>query len=416
MSEISKTMQLICAEKGLAPEVVLEAIEAALGAAYRKDFGNRQQNIKVKFDIETSDMQVWDVKEVVEDIAPEALEMAQEELTKRRDAAKASGRELTEEDTADLPHFNPKNQIMLTEAKAIKKDAKVGDILEIVLPVPGDFGRMAAQTAKQVIIQKLREAERTMVFGDFKEQMGQIVQGIVQRRDRSGNVTIDLGKITGIVPQTEQIQGEQYRPGTRMRFYVSSVAMGERGPEIVLSRSHKDMVKTIFTHEIPEIADGSVTISGIARDAGHRSKVAVTTSDDNIDPIGACIGQRGSRITTIIEQLGGEKIDIIQYSDSPAEFIKHALSPAKVSNVTLDESTKRATALVPADQFSLAIGRGGQNVRLASALTGWNIDVVEEKTGEPLAIDPVDDETTEAAPEPASTETPAEESPEKAAE
>ena len=263
--------------------------------------------------------------------------------------------------------FNPKTQIMITEAKTHKADAQIGEIIKIPLTVPSDFGRMAAQTAKQVIIQKLREAERNSVFEDFKNQEGSIVQGTVQRRDRSGAVIVDLGKITGLVPANEQIFREQYRPGGRMRFFVLSVAMGARGPEILLSRTNNKMVETVFRQEIPEIADGAVEIKGIARDAGNRSKVAVFTSDTGIDPIGSCIGQRGSRITTIIEELGGEKIDIIQYSDNPTEYIKHALSPAKVSSVKLDETTKEASAVLPADQFSLAIGRGGQNVRLAAA-------------------------------------------------
>lgn len=378
MSEISKTIQLICDEKGLQYDTVLEAIQSALAAAYRKDFGSRQGNYKVEFDPESGDMKVWDIKEVVEDIDEKELEVAQEELARRREEAHKDGRELSEEETEDLIRFNPKTQIMLSQAREIKKSAGVGDVLEIVQEVPGDFGRMAAQTAKQVIIQKLREAERTTVFEDFKQQEGQIVQGIVQRRDRSGSVIIDFGKITGILPMSEQIRRDQYRPGSRMRFYIMKVDMGVRGPEIILSRAHTKMVQTIFENEIPEIQDGSVVIKGIARDAGNRSKVAVFTSDDSIDPIGSCIGQRGSRITTIIEELDGEKIDIIQYSDDPVQYIKQALSPAKISAVELNDQTKEALAKVPEDQFSLAIGRGGQNVRLAAELTGWKITVVQE--------------------------------------
>jgi N utilization substance protein A len=377
MSEITKSIQLICDEKGLNYETVMEAVESALAAAYRKDFGNRQQNIVIKFDPETGDIKAWDVKEVVEDIDEKKLEEDQEELSRRREEARKEERELTEEDLEDLVQFNPKNQIMLENAKEINKKTKVGDTLEIKLEVPGDFGRMAAQTAKQVIIQKLREAERNTVFDDFKHQEGHIVQGTVQRRDRNGSIIIDLGKITGQLPIKEQIQREQYRPGNRMRFHVLSVEMGTRGPEIILSRSTKLMIEEIFNQEIPEIADGSVVIKGIARDAGSRSKVAVHTDDDSIDPIGSCIGQRGSRITTIIEELGGEKIDVIQYNTNTEEYIKQALSPAKISSVELDEENKEATANVEADQFSLAIGRGGQNVRLAADLTGWTIKVVQ---------------------------------------
>lgn len=396
MSEISKSIQLICDEKGLNAEIVMEAVESALAAAYRKDFGNRQQNIKVKFDPETGDMEAWDVKEVVEDIDAEKLEADQKELSARREKAREEARELTEEETADLAQFNPKSQIMLTPAKEVNKKIKVGEILEIPLEVPGDFGRMAAQTAKQVIIQKLREAERNTVFEDFKKQESKIVQGTIQKRDRTGTVIVDLGKIIGLLHPEEQIQREQYRPGTRFKFYISSVQMGVRGPEIILSRASKEMVREIFTQEIPEIADGSVVIKDIARDPGNRSKVSVFTEDENIDPIGSCIGQRGSRITTIIEELGGEKIDVIQYSKNLEEYIKQALSPAKITSVQLDEENKEATVTVPADQFSLAIGRGGQNVRLAADLTDWTIKVLQEG-GEEVEVS--SEETPEAVEE-----------------
>lgn len=390
-SEIVKSIQHLCDAKGLEYDTVMEAVEAALGAAYRKDFGNRQMNIKTKFDPETGDMQMWDVKEVVEDIPEDVLEAAQEELNKRREQALAEGRELTEEEVNDLARFNPKNEMMLSEAKGIKADAQVGDILEIELEVPGDFGRMAAQTAKQVIIQKIREAERNSVFQDFQDQQGSIIQAIVQRRDRSGKVLVDLGKITGVLPANEQSPRDRYRPGTRMKFYVVSVAMEARGPEIVLSRSHENMVRAVFEQEIPEVANEDVVIKGIARDPGNRSKVAVWTDDESIDPIGSCIGQRGSRITTIIDELGGEKVDIIQYSENAEEFIQAALAPAKVGKVELDEKTKTATVHVAEDQFSLAIGRGGQNVRLAAKLTGWEINVVQENDPE-KAVSSEDDE------------------------
>lgn len=378
MSEITKAIQAICQEKGLEYEAVLESIEAALAAAYRKDFGNRQQNIKVKYDPENQEMKAWDVKEVVEDIEPEKLEKDQEELSARREKAHAENRELTDEETADLVKFNPKTQLMLAQAKEINKKAKIGDILEIPLEIPGEFGRMAAQTAKQVIIQRLREAERSTVYDELKDQVGETIQGIIQRRDKTGALIIDLGKVTALVPAGEQIQREQYRPGARMRFYISSVEMGARGLEILLSRATPKMVEAIFAQEIPEVASEAVVIKGIARDAGFRSKVAVATDDESIDPIGACIGQRGSRINTVIEELGGEKIDIIQYSDKTEEYIKQALSPAKVDSVELNKKTQAAVANVSSDQFSLAIGRGGTNVRLAAQLTGWKINVVEK--------------------------------------
>ncbi|MBI4427044.1 MAG: transcription termination factor NusA [Candidatus Magasanikbacteria bacterium] len=396
MSEITKAIQFICDEKGLTFESVMEAIEAAMSAAYRKDFGNRQQNVKVKFDPETMGMEVWDEKEVVEDIDEEILLKAQEELTKRREEAQKEGRELTEEEMADLARFNPKMQIMITQAKEQVKKAKVGEIIKIKLEVPGEFGRMAAQTAKQVVIQRLREAERNTVYDELKDQVGNIIHGIVQRRDRAGAIIIDLGKATATLPAEEQIYGEQYRPGARMRFLIEKVEMGQRGLEIILSRAGKKMVETIFAEEIPEIGSGAVEIKGLARDAGHRSKVAVWTGDDSIDPIGACIGQRGSRITTIIEGLGGEKIDVIQFSDDAAEYIKHALSPAKVTAVSLNEETKEAAVYVAADQFSLAIGRGGQNVRLAAELTGWKLNVVQNEGEEKIVSSDDVVETPEA--------------------
>ncbi len=382
MSEITKAIKAICEEKGLAYEAVLESIEAALAAAYRKDFGNRQQNIKVKFDPETQDMKAWDVKEVVEDIDEEKLEKDQEELNVRREKARLENRELTEEEMADLARFNPKTQMMLTQAKEINKKAKVGEILEIPLEIPGEFGRMAAQTAKQVIIQRLREAERSTVYDELKGEVGELIQGIVQRRDRTGALIIDLGKVTGLVLVNEQVPREQYRPGSRMRFYILSVEMGVRGLEILLSRSTGKMVEAVFAQEIPEISAGSVEIKGVAREAGNRSKVAVWTDDETIDPIGACIGQRGSRINTIIEELGGEKIDVIHYNSNAEEYVRHALSPAKVDSVELNEKTQEAIANVGSEQFSLAIGRGGTNVRLAAQLTGWKIKVVEKGNAE----------------------------------
>jgi len=305
------------------------------------------------------------------------------------------GRDLTEEEAADLARFNPKTEIMLTEAKAINKKIKIGDVLKIDLEVPGDFGRMAAQTAKQVVIQRLREAERNVVYDDLKDQAGTLIHGIVQRKDREENLLVDLGKVTGIVPAQEQVQGEFYKPGARLRFLILSVEMGKRGLEIKLSRSSAKMIETIFSEEIPEVSAGSVVIKGIARDPGHRAKVAVFTDDESIDPIGACIGQRGSRITTIIAELAGEKIDVITYSDNIETYIKNSLSPAKVKSVKLNEEAKEADVYVAADQYSLAIGRGGQNVRLASDLTGWKLNVVGEA---PPVVEVVAEESVETVP------------------
>lgn len=388
MSEITKAIQFLCDEKNLPYESVMEAIEFSLAAAYRKDFGNKQQNIKVKFDPETGDMKAWDIKTVVEDIAEDALEAAQDELAKRREKAKAEGRELTEEETADLPHFNPKMELMLSAAKEINKKVKVGEVMEIPLEIPSEFGRMAAQTAKQVIIQKIREAERGIVFNDFKGQEGQLIMGTIQRAE-ARKVLVDFGKVTGVLLADQQNSRDHYRPGARMKFLLLAVQMTPRGPEILLSRSDVGMVREVFKQEIPEISDGLIEIKGIAREPGFRSKVAVFTADEAIDPIGSCIGQRGSRINTIIEELGGEKIDIIQYSEDAREYISHALSPAKVLGVKLDEANKVAEVSVAPDQFSLAIGRNGQNVRLAAQLTGWKINVVEEGGKQEVSSDEV---------------------------
>ena len=399
MSEITKAIQALCDEKALSYDVVIATIESALAAAYRKDFGNKQQNIKVKFNPETGDMQAWDVKTVVADIEEETLEKAQEELSARREQAKAANRELTDEETADLAHFNPKLEMMIKDAKAVSKKAKVGEVLEIPLEITHEFGRMAAQTAKQVIIQKIREAERNMVFEDFKNQEGQIVVGAIARAE-ARKVLVEIGKVTAVLPNEEQIEREHYRPGGKMKFYVVKVEMTARGPEIILSRRHSNMVREVFRQEVPEIGDGSIEIKGLARDAGFRSKVAVATDDESIDPIGSCIGQRGSRINTIIEELVGEKIDIIQYSDDAVKYIGHALSPAKVLRVELKEEDKTAIVWVLPEQFSLAIGRGGQNVRLASELTGWKINVKEEGGTQEVSSDEVVGEavTTEEAP------------------
>ena len=408
MSEITKAIQFICEDKGLAPEAVLETIEIALAAAYRKDFGNKLQNIKVKFDPEMGDMKVWDEKVVVEDGDVEAQETAFAAYLERKIAVEAKREAFAEEEPA---RFNPKNEIMLKDALAVKPDAQIGEIIITTLEVPAAFGRMAAQTAKQVIIQKLREAERESLFGDFKEKEGEIITGTVQRREMRG-IQVDFGKISGIIPPDEQIRGEQYVPGHRIKVYIISVGMGTRGPEIILSRSHGGIVKCVFEKEIPEIAAGTVVIRGVAREAGVRSKVAVATTDEGIDPVGSCIGQRGSRIQVIIDELGGEKIDLILYDEDFEKYIANALSPAKVRSVELHEDEKTANVAVSADQFSLAIGRGGQNVRLAAQLTGWKINVVPDG-GESEQFSSEQAESEEAAPAseegaPASEETPTE--------
>ncbi|NIS38816.1 transcription termination/antitermination protein NusA [Candidatus Saccharibacteria bacterium] len=405
-SPITQAMKQICEEKGISYESVLETIEAALGAAYRKDFGNKLQNIKVNFDPDTAGIRVFDVKEVVEDIdleeldnkAEEEAEAKEEEKGEKKEEKSAEGgsqskadaprehasggkegkkEEKDEEPDEEAVKFNPKTQIMISDAKDIKKSAKVGDEIKVELEVPGAFGRMAAQTAKQVITQKLREAERETIFDEYKDNVDEIINAVVQRREGK-IVLIDLGRATGIIRPEDQVPGEYYRPGERIKVYVVKVEMTTKGPEILLSRSHPEMVRRLFELEIPEIAGGTVEIKAISREAGSRSKVAVTTSEENVDPIGSCIGQRGTRIQTIIAELGGEKIDIIEWSEDAETFIMNALSPAKVTKVELNEAEKSALATVASDQLSLAIGKGGQNVRLAAKLTGWKINVAEE--------------------------------------
>lgn len=384
-SVIEQAIRQICEEKGLSYESVLETIQIALAAAYRKDFGEKNQNPEVEFDPESGEIKVFDVKTVVEDISEEELEAIKQAEIERREAAKAARdaglvpTQPAEGEAAEgeEERFNPKLNIMITEARTVKPDAALGDVMHLELPVPGAFGRMAAQTAKQVITQKLREAEREIVFEQFKGQQGEIVMGTIQRKE-GRVVLVDIGKTTAVVRSEDQIPSERYNPGERMKFLLREVAMGPRGPELVLSRASEDFVRRLFETEIPEIGEGNVTIKALAREAGSRSKVAVATDDSQIDPIGACIGQRGTRIQTIIQEIGGEKIDIIEWSEDPAAFISHALSPAKVVKIELNNEEKTAVVTVAADQLSLAIGRGGQNVRLAAKLTGWKINAQED--------------------------------------
>lgn len=395
-SQIVQAIQQICEEKNIPYEVVLETVESALAAAYRKDFGNKNQNLKVEFDPETAKARVFDEKVVVED-----QELPTEEELAELEAASAAGavEELElDEDGNPVKRFNSKLEIMLTEAKAIKPDAELGETLRMEQEVPGEFGRMAAQTAKQVIIQKLREAERENVFGEFKGREGEIVGGTVSRKE-GRLVLVDLGRVMATLAPEEQILTENYAPGQRLKVYVSSVTMTTRGPMVIVSRAHPDIVRKLFSTEIPEVASGSVKIHAVAREAGSRSKVAVSSDDSNIDPIGSCIGQRGTRIQTIISELGGEKVDVILHDEDPSVFIGKALAPAKVKSVILDEEARVATVRADSDQLSLAIGKGGQNVRLASRLTGWKINVMDVNEGVIVAsTDLPIDTTAEEAP------------------
>lgn len=376
MSDITNAMKQICEEKNLSYEAVMETIESALAAAYRKDFGEKNQNIKVEFDPETGKSKVFDVKTVVEDMPEEEAIIEGDEEKKTETVLPEANAGLVEQE--EIRKFNPKTELQIKDAKEIKKTAKIGDVIKTKLEVPADYGRMAAQTAKQVIIQKLREAEREMIFSEFKNKEHEVVAGVVQRRE-GRIVLVDLDKAVGVLPAEEQVMSERYRPGDRIKVYVKQVAITPKGPEIILSRTSDEILKKVFYLEIPEISNGLVEIKAVAREAGSRSKVAVFSASENVDPIGSCVGQRGSRIQTIISELGGEKIDIIEYDEDLVKFIGHALAPAKILSVEINQEEKKAIVKVAEDQLSLAIGREGQNVRLAARLTGYKLDIIGEK-------------------------------------
>lgn len=387
MSEITSAIKQICEEKNLSYEAVIATIESALAAAYRKDYGEKNQNIKVEFNPDAGTSKVFDIKTVVEDL-PEELEM--EEGVEGAVAVKEESTSETTEEGEEVKRFNSKTEIQISEAKKIKKSYKIGDEIKTDLPVPEEYGRMAAQTAKQVIIQRLREAERDMIFEEFKDKEHEVITGIVQRRE-GRVVLVDLGKAIGIILPEDQIKTERYNSGERIKVYVREVKITPKGPEILLSRTSEEILRKIFYLEIPEISNGLIEIKAVAREAGNRSKVAVQAESDNIDPIGSCVGQRGSRIQTIISELGGEKIDIINYEDEPAKFIANALAPAKVNDVELNENERIALVKVDDSQLSLAIGNGGQNVRLAARLTGWKIDIAGAKSNKKEEIEEADD-------------------------
>ncbi len=339
-------INLISEEKNLPRDIVIEAVEAALAAAYKKDYSDKDQEARAVLDQESGDVRLFVSKTVV----PDDQEIDNEHL-----------------------------YINLKDAKKLDKNAKVGTEDEpymVEMEVfPEDFGRVAAQTAKQVIIQRLREAEREIVFTEYKDKEGLVLSASVQRAE--GNVVyVDLGKATGVLFASEQIPNERYYTGQRLKVYVVRVEQTARGPQIVLSRAHPNMVRHLFELEVPEIEAGTVEIINIAREAGVRSKVAVQSHAPGVDAVGTFVGGRGSRVQAVMSDLGEEKIDIIPFADDPESYIANALSPTKVVNVNLNEADKKAVVRVPEDQLSLAIGKQGQNVRLAAKLTGWNIDIV----------------------------------------
>jgi N utilization substance protein A len=398
IKELTKALRQVAEEKGLQPEQVLDAIEASLAAAYKKEYRERGEVVRAKLDLETGEMKFWQIKTVV---TPEEVRIV-EEGEEEAPEVSAEGEE------QKLPRYNEERHIFLDEARKIKKDAEAGEELSFPLPHKEDFGRIAAQIAKQTIVQKLRESERESILGEWRGKEGQIVSGIVQRFER-GHVYIDLGRAIGVMFANESIPGEHYRPGERLRFFVLAVQEDTRLPGIILSRSHPKFVSKLFEMEVPEIADGSVEVKAITREPGSRTKLAVSSNAAGVDPIGACVGQRGTRVMAVNNELGQEKIDIIEWSEDPQKFIANSLSPAKVESVEVFDHHE-ARVYVPEDQLSLAIGRGGQNVRMAAKLTGWRIDVRSQTRPEEVqeggvaeappsdeALPPEDDEERKAS-------------------
>ena len=338
--ELEIALETLEKEKGIKKEYLIEQIEAALITAYKNNYKD-SENVKVVVDPTTGETHIYSVKEIVEKVE------------------------------------NPVLQITKDEASTINKQLEIGDTVDIELN-PRNFGRIAAQTAKQVIIQKLREAERDIVFGEFNERKGEIVSGIVQKAD-TGVVILDLGKLEGIMPAKEQIPTEKYKVNDKVKAYVLDVVKGTKGaPQVIVSRTAGDFVKKLFEFEIPEIYEGLIEVKSVSRDPGNRCKVAVHAQNENIDPVGSCVGQKGIRIQNIINELNGEKIDVIEWNEDPAIFISSALLPAKVMAVDINDEEKSARVIVPDDQLSLAIGKSGQNARLAAKLTNWKIDIKSE--------------------------------------
>jgi len=346
--QLAMAIRAIAEEKNLPEETVKEVVEQALAAAYRRDYGDREQEIRVTMNLNSGEVDAYVSKEVVEKVGDEAYE------------------------------------ISLADAQVMKKNAKVGDMIELHEKVE-NFGRVAAQTAKQVILQRLREAEREIVLNEYEDKIGTVINAVVSRVE--GNIVrIDLGKAQGIMPRSEQIQGERYYPGQRLKVFLKDVERGFRGPQLVVSRGNKEFIEWLFRGEVPEMESGAVEIKGIAREAGVRSKIAVASSVPGVDPVGTFVGGHGTRVNAVMSEVGEqEKIDIIVFSEDTVEYITNALSPTRVSKVLLDEKNQKAKVLVPEDQLSIAIGKSGQNVRLASKLTGYELDIEAEKESAPAA-------------------------------
>lgn len=390
LKTLNSALDELQAEKGISRNSVVEAIATALAAAYRREYGKRGQIIRATFNPESGDLEFRQAKIVVD-----------ETLVRKED----------EEPTSDEDHrsrFNPEQHIMIEDARRIKKDAELDEEISFPLETQEEFGRIAAQAAKQVIMQKIREAERASIISEYGEREGQIVTGHVQRFER-GNLYIDLGRATAVLPYDEQIPGERYRQGERVRALLLRVDEGVRGTFIRLSRSHPRFLTKLFEAEVPELASGVVEVKGVVREPGSRAKIAVFSNDEHVDPVGSLVGQRGVRVAVVTSELGGEKIDVVEWSETAGDFVKEALKPAQVMDIELIEDDNRAIVQVAEDQQSLAIGRGGQNVRLAARLTGWKIDI-RSMGGEQVAAEEKKDEAVAEAAEETPAETPAEES------
>ena len=343
MKQLAVAIRTIAEEKNLPEEGVKEVVEQALAAAYRRDYGDREQEIRVNMNLNTGDIDVYVTKEIVDKVEHDVY------------------------------------QISLKEASVRRKNAKVGETIEVHEKAE-NFGRVAAQTAKQVILQRLREAEREIIMAEYEDKIGTVINATVARVE--GNIVrIDLGKAQGIMPRSEQIQGERYYPGQRLKVFLKDVERGFRGPQLVVSRGNKEFIEWLFRGEVPEMENGAVEIKGIAREAGVRSKIAVASNVPGVDPVGTFVGGHGTRVNAVVSEVGEqEKIDIIVWADNPTAYITQALSPTNVAKVVVDEKTKKARVIVPEDQLSIAIGKAGQNVRLASKLTGYELDIEAERT------------------------------------
>ncbi|WP_456271510.1 transcription termination factor NusA [Bacillus sp. AK031] len=348
-SQLLEALNVLEKEKGISRDVIIEAIEAALVSAYKRNF-NQAQNVRVDLNLETGSMRVFARKEIVDEV------------------------------------FDSRLEISLDDAKEINPGYDTGDVVELEV-TPKDFGRIAAQTAKQVVTQRVREAERGIIYSEFADREEDIMTGIVQRQD-GRFIYVALGKIEALLPVNEQMPNESYKPHDRIKVFITKVEKTTKGPQIFVSRTHPGLLKRLFEIEVPEIFDGTVEIKSVAREAGDRSKISVAAANEEIDPVGACVGSRGARVQAIVNELKGEKIDIVHWSEDPVTFVANALSPSKVLDVQVDEDAKATRVVVPDYQLSLAIGKRGQNARLAAKLTGWKIDIKSETDARELGLYP----------------------------